>query len=295
MRARVYIVLVLWVVLGALSLFSAEASGKSFLWEIETKGKPSYILGSVHLLKESDYPLNKNITEAFEKSDTLVLEVDISGDNEMKMAGLLFSRSQLKGDQTLKKILSAEDYERVKKGLKEVFSADIKLYEKQKPWFIAMMAEMMSLVKMGFNAEMGVEKHFLKKRKNRKVVALETVESQIGAFDGLPMEDQGAFLIHTLEEIGKLKSVMDSLLRAWKSGDTQALANIMLEGYLKNDKFKNIYKRIIVDRNIHMANSIYELLKKDQGYFIMVGAGHLVGKQNIIELLSKKGLKLIQK
>jgi uncharacterized protein YbaP (TraB family) len=43
-----------------------------------------------------------------------------------------------------------------------------------------------------------------------------------------------------------------------------------------------------------MASKIEEFLKTGQTYFVVVGAGHLIGDKGIIELLRRKGYRVQQ-
>ncbi|MGE5894163.1 MAG: TraB/GumN family protein, partial [bacterium] len=55
-----------------------------------------------------------------------------------------------------------------------------------------------------------------------------------------------------------------------------------------------VYEKIIYKRNEGMASKIEGLLKTERTCFIVVGAGHLVGKKSIIELLRPKGYSIRQ-
>jgi len=50
---------------------------------------------------------------------------------------------------------------------------------------------------------------------------------------------------------------------------------------------KTAYKKLIIDRNLKMTDSILELIK-DKNVFCIVGVGHLGGKQGILNLLKRK-------
>jgi uncharacterized protein YbaP (TraB family) len=48
-------------------------------------------------------------------------------------------------------------------------------------------------------------------------------------------------------------------------------------------------ERMFVKRNINMTQNISELLQTKQTYFVVVGAGHMVGDQGIVALLKDRG------
>jgi len=56
--------------------FSSALHADLFLWEIKKESNTSYILGSIHLLPKSVYPLDNKIETAFQESDVLVVELD---------------------------------------------------------------------------------------------------------------------------------------------------------------------------------------------------------------------------
>ena len=78
----------------------------------------------------------------------------------------------------------------------------------------------------------------------------------------------------------------DQLIGDWARGDTEALARTLVHDF---DKFPDLYRSLIVDRNRKWADEISALLDDDQNYLIVVGALHLVGNDSVIEFLRKRG------
>src|SRR5437899_3285073 len=58
-----------------------KAQEKSLLWKVRSGQKSIYILGSIHFLKKENYPLKKDIEDAFDSSKKLVLEIDLQKTN----------------------------------------------------------------------------------------------------------------------------------------------------------------------------------------------------------------------
>src|SRR4051812_30527471 len=54
------------------------AAGHNFLWQATGKGGVVYLVGSVHMLTQSYYPLDPAFDAAFKDSDLLVEEVDLA-------------------------------------------------------------------------------------------------------------------------------------------------------------------------------------------------------------------------
>src|SRR5437868_115972 len=55
---------------------SINAQGRHFLWRLTNRAQTFYLLGSVHALRASDYPLGREIDNAIEQSRRIVFEYD---------------------------------------------------------------------------------------------------------------------------------------------------------------------------------------------------------------------------
>ena len=59
-------------------------------------------------------------------------------------------------------------------------------------------------------------------------------------------------------------------------------------------KYPKIHKALFIERNKAWVPKIEEFLKRDKNVVVIVGAGHLVGKQGVINLLQLKGYRATQ-
>ena len=55
-----------------------------------------------------------------------------------------------------------------------------------------------------------------------------------------------------------------------------------------------IYEKLFNDRNRKMVSKIEDYLKGKGIYFVIVGAGHMIGEKGIVETLRKKGYRVEQ-
>src|SRR5471032_3623270 len=62
----------------ALLTTATAAQAKTFAWKATGKGGTIYLMGSIHVMSESFYPLNPALEAAFKDSDLLVEEVDLA-------------------------------------------------------------------------------------------------------------------------------------------------------------------------------------------------------------------------
>jgi hypothetical protein len=267
---------------------SLSQSKKSFLWKVQSKTNTVYVLGSIHYLKKEMYPLDEKIEKAFEQSNILGVEANV--DDISKMDVQKFVESAIySGDETLEKHLSPEAFESVKKQLTEL-GASLEAANKYRPWFLALSLASIEIVKLGFDPNYGIDRYFLSKAtEKKKIVELESLEYQFKLFSTLSEKDQELFLLYTLKDIKVLEQELDQLVKAWTTGDEKGIELIMTRSIKEDKKLIPIYEKFVVERNRKMVSKIEEYLNEKETIFVVVGAGHLVGNQGIIELLKGKG------
>ncbi|MGZ3534062.1 MAG: TraB/GumN family protein, partial [Thermodesulfobacteriota bacterium] len=107
-------------------------------------------------------------------------------------------------------------------------------------------------------------------------------------------KDQELFLVYTLKDLNILEQELDKMIRAWTSGDTKAMEAFMTRSVSEDKRLSSIYEKLVYERNKEMAMKIKNFLKAKETYFIIVGAGHLVGNEGIIELLKRDGYRVEQ-
>ncbi len=276
-------------------IFTREAlsqSQKNFLWKVESGTNTVYALGSLHFFKKEIYPLHKRIESAFDQANILVVEANIEDITKIDIQKLLESAFYL-DNETLEKHVSAEVYDLIKKESIRL-GLPLELIKKQKPWFLAMVLESMELLKLGFDPNYGIDKYFLSKAAGKKILELESLDYQIGLLSKFSDQEQEMFLVYTLKDVGIFSQELDKLTQAWISGDAKGLESIMTRGLIEDKRMSFIYEKLILERNKSMASKIEEFLKTKETYFVIVGAGHLVGNQGIIEILKGKGFYVEQ-
>jgi uncharacterized protein YbaP (TraB family) len=264
-----------------------SASQKSFLWKIQSKTNTVYVLGSLHYSKKEIYPLNEKIEKAFDESEVLVVEADV---NDMKKFDIqkFVMRAFYPDDETLEKHVSPEIYERV---LKETSGMGIpgEVLVKQKPWFLAITLEAFESLKLGFDPNLGIDKYFLSKAEGRKkILELESLDYQLNLLSGFSDKDQELLLLYTLTDLRILDQELEKLTKAWILGDTKSMESILMRSVSEDKRLLPIFEKVIYERNRKMASKIEDFLRRREIFFIIVGAGHLVGDRGIIEILKGK-------
>ncbi len=268
-------------------------TARSFLWEVDVSGVRSYILGSIHMLKKSSFPLKEELESSFRSCDFLAVEADISAENMGEIFRVTMEMAGYKDGSKLSDHISEETLKLAKDKLDKL-NMSLDYFEKFKPWFLAMSITSMELMKLGFDANMGVDKYFINKRGKKEILELEGIPFQIGIFENFSDKENDMFLRSSLNEADSLGENVDSMVKAWEEGDVEGLTKMVTENRMKETDLADIFKIIIDDRNVTMTGKIEQWLKSGGKYFIIVGSAHLVGEKGIINLLSEKGFRLRQ-
>lgn len=266
--------------------------GAHALWEIHGKHNTIYLLGSIHVLRPSDYPLAPELLDAYTHVQSIYMEVNLQDIDAQSMQAELLASAMLRDGKTLPGILGKQRYDHAA-ALAHDVGVDLSNFDQFAPWFAAEAISQLQLMQLGFQPQSGVEMYFLQRAKSdaKSVAGLETVHDQIALFDALPMDAQAEYLLSSLEEAHDLPKEVDSMVKAWNRGDT-----LWFERQLKSEfgRDPSLYQSVLVARNRKWIPKIEALLKEDKNYLIIVGTGHLVGAGSVIDLLKKDGIGATQ-
>lgn len=280
----------------ALLLFSLplQAAGERLLfWHVSTVRAEVWLLGSMHLARPDIYPLREEITQAFAAADALVVEVDIGGGNQVAIQELVLERGTYSGDETIRDHLSATTWKALEERLEES-GLPPALMERMKPGLVVTTLTTVEMMKLGLNPELGIDRHFLDRARAQKdILELETLEQQLDLLLNFPNAD--LLVRQTLFEMESLEETMEQLVDYWKRGDAEALRKLVLDDELSlHPEFRPLKERMFDDRNRAMTDRIVSMQQRGGRYFVVVGAGHLLGDQGIIALLERRGQKPLQ-
>src|SRR3954447_20312605 len=209
LRDRAAFALLLVLLLSAAPL----AQGRSFLWKVTAKqGGTIYLAGSVHLLSDKYYPLKPAYDAAFARSDLLVEEVDMAEMLAPESQMAMLTRGILPAGQSLEKLVSADTFKATARKA-ESLGLPMEPLKRFKPWMLALTLQAMEWQKAGFNADLGLDKHFYDAATvaKKRVQGLETLQYQIARFDEMPMELQDRLLSETLKELDTTKDELTRL------------------------------------------------------------------------------------
>ena len=274
-----------------------EDTSPSFLWEVSSDTNTVYILGSVHVATADIYPLAEAIENAYEVADYLVVEIDTNAVSTSEMTTLLMEKGMYPSGESLRDNVSDDLYSRLSQRLRELDSRGLLLSSMNlfEPWVVATTITELDYMELDYEVEYGIETHFLDKAEadGKDILELESAEFQLDIFDSMSYELQIIMLEDAVDN-PVTEDVMEALFEAWSTGDTIKMEQMVFEGIEEDENYR-IFSNIIIDeRNFQMVDKIEQYLQDDETCFVVVGAGHLVGENGIINLLDSKGYTVQQ-
>jgi uncharacterized protein YbaP (TraB family) len=271
----------------------AATSSKSFLWEVKSSANKVYLLGSLHVLKSSAYPLNVEFDRAYAASQKLVFETDIGAMMEPAIQAKMLELGVYPEGQDIFQNISAGTGEKLENKLNDL-GLPVAHFSRFKPWFLAVTLTSLELQRLGFNPLYGIDLHFYTKAKGdgKALVYLESIDYQLNLLGKMSPQDQNSFLDQSLKDLEIAAQLADDMMAAWQNGKTDKLYELLIKSF---KDFPNIENRLLIQRNKDWLIRIEKLLKEPQITMVIVGAGHLIGPDSLVELLRKKGYKVKQK
>ena len=280
-----------------LLLLTLSLDAKSILYKAESSTATVYILGSIHLAKPELYPLKKPIEEAYKKSDILVVELDPQSPHTMQVIQQsMFKEGLYPPGKTLKSELTPRTYILLKKYLLKI-GLSLEIMQPMRPWSVMLQLSVMEMMRLGYSPELGIDLHFLNKAKRdkKKVLELETAEEQMALLSKDDKVFQDLLLRYTLEEMHQMEPLLNKMFSSWKAGDAKTLAEVVDSSLVADKRLEGIYEALITKRNYKMAKKVQHYLKTNKNYFVIVGSGHVVGREGIVDLLRQRGYKVEQR
>jgi len=264
----------------------AAAGSGSSVWKISRDGKSLYLGGSVHVLRNTDFPLPQEFDTAFSQSEILVLEADIEQMADEGVAQYLISKMLLPGETTLQSILDADTYKLLVAAYAE-YGVSISEVSKLKPSMAVNILTIFQIQKYGFVLQ-GVDSYYLEKARteNKPVNFLETVQTQIDMLVNMGDGYENDFVRYSLQDMASAETELETLLAEWKKGSASITEKAISE---MREQWPEIYKTLLADRNAAWMPQIERFLADRPVCFVVVGLMHLHGPDGLLRQLGNSG------
>lgn len=278
----------------AAMLFSVTTTqAKSPVWKVSKGDKFLFIGGTIHLLSKKDYPLPAGFDVAFQLSEELVFETDVSAANSLATQTKFLPVLMYQDDRTIESVLSKETFELLSNYLEER-KLPASMFYKFTPAGLTTTLTVLELQKMGIDPASGVENHMNRRASDaqKDVAWLESIEEQIALFNRINQLDADMVVRQTIKDMDQLTNEWPKLLSAWRNGDLESINQLGIADMLNNTP--ELYAFMLSDRNQNWVPQIKQKLDTPEIEFIMVGALHLAGKDSVLRSLEKEGYTVEQ-
>ncbi len=258
------------------------------LWKVERPdGGVLWLLGSIHMRAEEKRTVDRTIAEAVDRADLVAVESDTEG-KEVLLTGFFNRNGILPEGRTLFDLLPPERHASLEAALDSISTArDISRY---KPWAISLLITVKSLEACGYHAGLGIDRMVLARvRGQKKIVELEDLRDPLRAMNELSPEADIAALESALSARDKGCGEEGKLFAAWEAGDLEAIERYMAEQVKENPELASLNEAILYERSRRFAERIEAGFGDARFPLVVIGVGHMVGKDNVPELLAARG------
>jgi len=260
-----------------------------YLWRFDSASARVYLAGSLHVLKETLYPLPRQLEQAFLAADKIAVEVDTFNIDPDVMQQKVRQYALLRQDESLSTVLPPNILMELQTYLAGQ-GIDLRSVNQLKPAMLATQLAVTRLMSLGYLPQFGMEKHFLTRAGHRPVLELETLDDQLNLIANPPLALQTEMLAETLDQIESIEPIIAQMIKAWLLGDEKEFMRLFELQNGESEAYLDFMERLLDKRNVAMADKIEGYLTNQGTYFVMVGSAHLSGRESVVKILERRGL-----
>ncbi len=275
------------------------ATSSPLLWEGRHGSARIALFGTIHVPDARVLALPPRVRSAFDAADHVVTEIPLDPASQARMAGALL----LPDGQRLRAIIGEARFARLENRVRTAVAPRapalapllVGMLDRLKPW--AALAQLAALDylpdllegKVALDAQLYADAQAAGKH----VGGLETVAEQAGTFDAFTPEEQVALLDAALAELERPGDGPSAatIVQWYLAGDVEQLVTALAHTPGDAALARKFEHEVLVARNHRMAERIDVLRRQapTASLFIAVGALHLVGRDNVPQLLADRG------
>jgi uncharacterized protein len=267
------------------------SGSKSTLWQVRGSHNSVYLLGSIHVLPASAYPLHPALQQAFNDSQRVVFEVDLNTVSQQSVLREFEEVGVYPPGDNLEHHVSPATIRLLKQVLARL-GISYKKAIRFKPALLGELITSRYTELAGFREDLGVDRYFFSQAKNTRkpVFGLETVRDQARVLSSDDTSGE-ARLVEAIVSLSAAKAILDELVVAWKAGRINTLDRLLNQDEWSDPKS---FESMFLQRNQKWLPQIERFLESDGNYLVIVGSGHLVGDHGLVRALQGRGYKVKQ-
>jgi len=253
------------------------STARPFLY-VASKGEAEgHLLGTMHMGGDPDDDLHEVVWKRFEAAPMVVIEADLGSVDPVA----LLRRMQLPPGQQLSSKLTPKQFKLLEDMLASVPPA-LKV-DQMKP-HTAMSFLVQQMVPKTRPMDLVIQSRA--KKANKKMGYLETVDAQMELIEEAIDAEALAFSLDHLEEMNER---LGQMTKAYLKGDEKALVATVFDPEEMEEQ-PEMYERLFTQRNAAWVKKLPSFF--EEGAFVAVGAGHLLGDDSVVAMLRAEGWKV---
>ncbi|WP_156877234.1 TraB/GumN family protein [Salinimicrobium terrae] len=250
----------------------------SVLWKVEHKEleKPSYILGTLHLMCEEDFKIPEKVNQALQNVDALVLEINLSDPTEMQAI-----QEAMTNATKISEELSQEQYNELDKLVKKITEMPLSAYDAYGLSILnsILISKMLPCSQLKYHE---IELASLATKSQKPIYSLEKASQQMEMMEkAFPAE----FAFKQMMQFESYKKDFTRAIAAYNNEDISEAV-----GLLTKDDYMDENSTLVmqINRNKNWVEKMPVMMSERSNLFA-VGAAHLTEDYGIINLLKERG------
>jgi len=258
------------------------------IWKVEKGSEVVYIGGTIHLLRESDYPLPEEFLDAFANADILVLEADMGQLESLEVQQKIMAGATYPPGEGLDQVLSKEAYDALAEYCQQN-GLPVAAMNQFKPSLVSLTILGLEMQKLGLSVEFGIDINFYQRAvsEGKDLIYIETIDEQIAYILVMGEGQESEYMLKVLSDLHKMPEQFEDMIQYWKTGDDDKMEDLILAEFM--EEYPELYESLIKERNERWLPQIEALFLTEEDELVLVGAGHLIGEEGIITMLKERG------
>lgn len=264
----------------------ADATVGPAMWKMQTEKATITFLGSFHLIPPGIPWYDERVKSSMQSADAVYFEVDSVAIEDPAFVQRMMAAGSLPQGQTLGQTLRPENYAKIV-DICGRLGIPVEAVAGYKPWMAGIILSVVHMQMLGFDPAAGVDAVLDKETRatGMTIGAMETAEEQLQAILVMDSLSEAELMKDATDEFDDPDFIPDMLM-AWAVGDEQALNRLIIE---EVQALPALYEAIFVNRNRRWMVPLENMVDEGGNYLVVVGAGHLIGKDSVISMLRAKG------
>jgi hypothetical protein len=273
-------------------LFALHALAATSLWVVKTEQTTTYLGGTCHVLRPSDFPLPGEYAAAYAEAAAVIFEADPAALGSPELKQRLLAQAVYPAGQSLEQELSPETW-RLLGDYCRRHGVSLAAVSRLRPAMAALTLLAARLEELGATRK-GVDDTFYARAvaDRKRTGELESAGEQMAFLFAMGEGYEDEFIRQSLDDLDSGEETFLRMIAAWRRGDEAALDELLIADLRR--EFPDVYRKLLLERNARWLPQVERFIQSPETELILVGVGHLVGEEGLLAALRRRGYRVQQ-